>query len=302
MNGSCHTFHDLTYSSLSFISSTQYTLGMSRIWMSQIALINESWYTCAWVMSHLSASRDMLERVMSHITTSHGTGVNESCHAHDCVTTSQHTGSATFMLLPHVPFFEFSFTATNCNNTITTMQQRCKTTTTPLQHTGSASSMQLSHVPFIESPFTATHCNNTATTLQQHCNNIATNRVSELSASTTRTLFRIWIAYQGYGCCSVLQCVAVRCSVLQCVAVCCSMLQCLAVSCSVLQYCSMLQYVTQCCSVLQCVAVCCSVLQCVDVKESRHTCEWGMSVTHMNESRHTYDWVTSHFWIRLLTI
>jgi len=38
-----------------------------------------------------------------------------------------------------------------------------------------------------------------------------------------------------YGCCSMLQCIAVCCSVLQYVAVCCSMLQCVAVCCSVLK-------------------------------------------------------------------
>jgi len=102
------------------------------------------------------------------------------------------------------------------------------------------------------------------------------------------------------GCCSVLQCVAVRCSALQCTVICYRVLQCVAVwkcvkvsrhfqfplqgvavCCSVLQcvavYCDMLQGVAVCCSVKVCesfttlsifVAVCCSVWKCVKVCES----------------------------------
>jgi len=106
------------------------------------------------------------------------------------------------------------------------------------------------------------------------------------------------------GCCSVLQCVAVRyrvllfflrrdaarcstpqmsclyatcsqaskecCSALQRAAVCCSVLQCVAVRCRASQmsciYATCLQAIMGCCSVLQSAAVCCSVLQCVAVR------------------------------------
>jgi len=73
----------------------------------------------------------------------------------------------------------------------------------------------------------------------------------------------------GQGCCSLLQCVAVRCSALQCVlqrvAVCCSLL-CVAVGCSGLQcaavwcYCNTLQHTATHCNTLQHTATHCNTL------------------------------------------
>ena len=81
-----------------------------------------------------------------------------------------------------------------------------------------------------------------------------------------------------WGCCSVLQCVAVCCSVLQCVAV-CSYMSCRA---SIWDLCiggkSVLQCVAVCCSVLQCVAVCCSVFYMSCMTSIWDLCIGGKSV------------------------
>jgi len=66
-----------------------------------------------------------------------------------------------------------------------------------------------------------------------------------------------------YGCCSVVQCVAVWCSVLQCVAV-TSIITFIAFTYIMGQpCCSQLLRFDGCCSVAQCVAAWCSMLQCV---------------------------------------